>query len=956
MKQIKKILVLDMICIILFSVLFVPVHSRAQSNLIENSNFETDTNGIPLSWNLAGNSPWITKEKVELVTSEHVSGEKSVKVIKNAEDSNVHFAQLIKHAFIKGEEYQLRAQTKGTARLQFKFEFLTQQQYAGANIIDTQYTEKVSAATDWTSFSTTFTVPVNAAAAALTVILYETGTAYADDIELELIKEADKLKVRTDNTFYYSEWSGDGTAVAELHEGYPDYKTGRVHFQLENNGQVLLEETKALINGTATFTYPLTLLEKKAYAYTVRAVLLDAAGQEVEYQTAPIYKYDRPKMLDESGIFVVDGKPFIPIAMHGMEARDFETYLTYFKEAGINTVYCSAEYLDVCERLKLKAIVYLFNNMAPAGHPDNIDWARERLEAYSDHPALLAWKIMDEPRLNWPQPDEWLLRSYTLVKEYDNVHPVLLLEASPFKAYIEESARYCDVYATDPYPGSSGDPQGKAATFVYEMMEHTVGVLDARRGALATLQTCVWGAEDYFPTSDVFRSGVYQALWSGARGLEYYTYCVNQDLKAPWIHETKLWDGITEFNRLEKEGAFGHFIEKKYPPFMDYRGNEAWYRAYVKDGAVYVIVLNRDNTNKTVPVCMNSYNGEICLEGFTVTLVAGDETYSQTVDGNVFSAAIPANGVVLYKITPSKDVDFSMVSWADFEKQENLLPGGNMEAAENGMPAGFSLLTGTAEATTETAFSGSGSLKISGNAQTQWKSNSVKLPAGKYTVSFQLKGTRVGFLIDSSKITAIWDAYDSKVPPTDGWNNFPAVCSTDHIAPYRYAEGGDAWQEQTLHFTVAEGGFEGELQFVVYANDLEECGAAYIDNLTIMKDTAYIGLYNRYTFQSGSGTEYGYEVVRSLSKADETKAVMRGYVPAIAEGEKALLAVGFYQEINGVRTLLDVESVAGTAGNDGIVALAKPITIPSETESATLFMWDTKRGMTPYIKNETVKR
>ena len=639
-------------------------------NLITNPGFEDiNADGItPTAWDLGAGERWKEKRTIEAVQEAPANGKNCVRLTKSPEDNIAFYTQMMEHRFVKGEQYQVRAKTKGAASLQFKFEFLSEPSYSGKTIIGSQYTEKVPTSTGWEQFSTTFTAPQDAAAAAFVVCLYQTGTAFIDDVEVFLVGEADKVKLVTDNTFYYTEWTGDGVATVTLNENYPAYGTGKVQFFLKDGETVLKEGAAALQNGTASFAYPLSLLAEKAHEYTVEAVFCDATGKEVERHTDPVYKYDRPSMLNETGDFVVDGELFVPIAMHQMEAREFETYLSYFKEAGINTVYCGAEYLDICEKLGLKAIVYLFNNMAPAGHPDNIEWSRERLEKYSNHPALLAWKIMDEPRLNWPEPYDWLIRSYTLIKEYDNTHPVFLLEASPFKDYITESARYCDVYATDPYPGSSGDPLNLASSFVYDMMDHTVGAVDARKMVVATLQTCIWGKGDYFPKSYEFRNGVYQALWAGARGLEFYTYCINQNLKAPWIHETEIWDGVAGFNALEKDGAFGHFIEKKYPPFLSAEGEEAWYRAYVKDNAVYLIVLNRNNQDKTVDIPLNSYNGKISIQDFSAETVIGATAETKLVMGNTLSVNLPANGAILYKIKPNKTPDYSVLSFAEFEE------------------------------------------------------------------------------------------------------------------------------------------------------------------------------------------------------------------------------------------------------------------------------------------------
>ena len=74
----------------------------------------------------------------------------------------------------------------------------------------------------------------------------------------------------------------------------------------------------------------------------------------------------------------------------------------------------------------------------------------KEIEAFRDHPALLAWYIADEPTGNKIIPDS-LIKIYDMVKKLDPWHPVSIVFMAPFMSS-KQYADALDIVMADPYP------------------------------------------------------------------------------------------------------------------------------------------------------------------------------------------------------------------------------------------------------------------------------------------------------------------------------------------------------------------------------------------------------------------------------------------------------------------------------------------------------------------------
>ena len=252
--------------------------------------------------------------------------------------------------------------------------------------------------------------------------------------------------------------------------------------------------------------------------------------------------------VDRDNNLVVDGQPFFPLGWYT------NTSLPYLDEVAGGPFNCllaygtdrvprqsMLEYLDAVEAAGLK-LIYCLNDVYPTSTLlDDVGWegifeneaiADAVVNAYRDHPAILAWYLNDErPKELAPQLEDY----YHRVRDADPAHPcvIVLCNKKDFK-YFDHTT---DILGGDTYP-VPGDP----VTFVSRMVDVA---REAGHGAKP-----VWMAPQAFgwyqynsdnkdrghtpseeelrtgraPTYDEARCMTYLALIHGAKGLIYYCY------------------------------------------------------------------------------------------------------------------------------------------------------------------------------------------------------------------------------------------------------------------------------------------------------------------------------------------------------------------------------------------------------------------------------------------------
>ena len=184
---------------------------------------------------------------------------------------------------------------------------------------------------------------------------------------------------------------------------------------------------------------------------------------------------------------------------------------------------------------------------------------RKIVTTFANHPGFGCYKGADEP--DWGKAAlPPLERTYTLLKELDPQHPLVIIQAP--RGTVESLKRYnsvCDIVGFDVYP--IGYPPGGHSQFaetnseismIGDYTRRAVELSEGRKGVWMTLQIS-WsgvlkpGKTLRFPTFPEERFMTYEAIINGARGLTYFGGALPEgmtaaDKKLGW--NWRFWDRV----------------------------------------------------------------------------------------------------------------------------------------------------------------------------------------------------------------------------------------------------------------------------------------------------------------------------------------------------------------------------------------------------------------------------
>jgi hypothetical protein len=252
--------------------------------------------------------------------------------------------------------------------------------------------------------------------------------------------------------------------------------------------------------------------------------------------------------IDENNNTIVDGKPFFVLGWYLRPSIDqlaeiagspFNTILPYGVNARSKAF--MNNYLDLVQGYGMK-IIYGLQDVHPAATDyDGIGWegitgnnniADAVIDAYKNHPAILAWYLNDErPKELAPLFEQY----YQRVRKDDPTHPCYtVIYAMPEVKYF---AATTDIMGEDRYPVPM-----EPITTVAKEMRNSESAVKGHKPTWAVIQAFAWYQYDpafpdrgRIPTQDDLRNGrapsydesrcmTYQALVHGAKGLIYYSY------------------------------------------------------------------------------------------------------------------------------------------------------------------------------------------------------------------------------------------------------------------------------------------------------------------------------------------------------------------------------------------------------------------------------------------------
>lgn len=365
-----------------------------------------------------------------------------------------------------------------------------------------------------------------------------------------------------------------------------------------------------------TIRLPAGLLSPGKWRLLVRLSGVPAMEQlEVPLRVLPPGK-PHEVTIDEHNRLCVDGRPVFPRGFYG--APDNANLVRPIAEAGYNTVLTYSQnpdwcrrWLDMCGDLGLWGIVHV-----PRAFVGRFDEQKLRaaLRVVKNHPALLAYYLIDEPQPDRPgQSPAELKRVYDVIVDEDPYHPVTICINIPTyeKLYMD-----CyDILMIDVYPVRF-HPQPLAT--IADRMDHAWASTGAQKPVWFIPQTFGWDVVEGLdrepvwltPSPEQEQAMQYLALTHGARGSIAYCYHVytRYDAEAkkkgkwPWVlggylpqKQPKLWKALerlgSEYVQLEQALLQPRCTTRV---LAGGRLHVAWFESGGQQGDTWLLAVNAD--------------------------------------------------------------------------------------------------------------------------------------------------------------------------------------------------------------------------------------------------------------------------------------------------------------------------------------------------------------------------
>jgi len=358
-------------------------------------------------------------------------------------------------------------------------------------------------------------------------------------------------------------------------------------------------------------------------AYVIKAFLNGTPAKSTA-RTYPSVPNRKPANLTETGTILHQGKPFFPIGIYHPQnytwyrnggtdngvagaredyARIAAQGFNALQGSSTNNVSLLGEYLDEAHKHGLVVDVPFYGSGKVKA---NLSYSLQKIARYKDHPAVLNWKISDEPDLR-PDVVEEVPDAYHAFKKADSNTPIEVTLATDDA--LAAWANFMDIIQINRYP-----LPGTALTRVSDYTRIAVQNKLPWQNVSYVVQSG-WGDLTRQPTVPQARSMVYLALIEGAKGIWWYSmYDPNWDLT-----KTPLWPHMkainTEIKELSEPVMLGQHITA-----VTSSNKKVYVRALKHEGKLYVLVTNPESTP----------------EKTTLTLPAGlvKAGTGKTLDGN----------------------------------------------------------------------------------------------------------------------------------------------------------------------------------------------------------------------------------------------------------------------------------------------------------------------------------
>ena len=332
-----------------------------------------------------------------------------------------------------------------------------------------------------------------------------------------------------------SYYTGEGAIRFRLQRNLLDQAPHRVAVELWGGAEVIGRVEVNVVGQEASGSFSIAALPVGRYKLV--ALVRDSVSgiDTLEVVCDKLPAAEREVKIDQfSQTLLVDGTPFFPVGLYWLHADilgqarrlRFNSGDYYYKLRGEEV----AALMDAAAEEEMQILLELSEFARLKPEPDYQAIAAV-VERYRQHPALLAWYLVDEPdetRMD-PVAAETI---YGLIRELDPYHPVYLVNNRPhtYAAYAAAS----DILAVDVYPVPRY-PITRVRDYVAQARWTSL-----ERKPVWLVAQAFGGVEHWprAPTAAELRNMTYQGLIRGARGIFFYRYCREEDRH---IQPPELW-------------------------------------------------------------------------------------------------------------------------------------------------------------------------------------------------------------------------------------------------------------------------------------------------------------------------------------------------------------------------------------------------------------------------------
>ncbi|MBX7259280.1 MAG: hypothetical protein K1Y02_23160 [Candidatus Hydrogenedentes bacterium] len=248
--------------------------------------------------------------------------------------------------------------------------------------------------------------------------------------------------------------------------------------------------------------------------------------------------------IDEYNRLIVNGQPFFPLGMYwgGIDAEQLDIYADSPFNCLLPYAQPDQAQLDLAHAKNLKVIYTVKDTYFGATYcpsdiksvDDEFPSIKAKVDAYKNHPAVLAWYINDELSLEYK---DRLVAHNEYIRSLDPDHPTyaVLFQFDQIRDYMPTF----DVIGTDPYP-IARISASRAAEYTRATRKGSCYA----RPVWQVPQVFSWAnysksetpkPEDRMPTFDEMRSMAWQCIAEGANGLIFYSWFdIRRDKTTPF--------------------------------------------------------------------------------------------------------------------------------------------------------------------------------------------------------------------------------------------------------------------------------------------------------------------------------------------------------------------------------------------------------------------------------------